>query len=145
LFKTKPFVLIVTSKSVVLINNLAKTHYSLFSINYSLILGIFTTELRIVYMNKYQVTVFFSVDEEFMSLVPKHRTIINELILKCVIDSYAISAEVGRGWITMNARDKSDIHKILERSPLYPYFELEIDQLMVYDSQMYRFPKMVLN
>ena len=96
-------------------------------------------------MNKYQVTVFFSVDEIFMSLVPKHRTVINELILKCVIDSYAISAEVGRGWITMNAKSKNDVHKILERSPLYSYFELEIDQLMVYDSQMYRFPKMVLN
>ena len=96
-------------------------------------------------MNKYQVTVFFSVDEIFMSLVPKHRSVINELILKCVIDSYAISAESGRGWITMNGKSKNDIHKILERSPLYPYLELEIDQLMVYDSQMYRFPKMVLN
>ena len=96
-------------------------------------------------MNKYQVTVFFNVDEIFMSLVPQHRTVINELILKCIIDSYAISAEVGRGWITMNAKSKNDVHKILERSPLYPYFELEIDQLMVYDSQMYRFPKMVLN
>lgn len=96
-------------------------------------------------MNKYQVTVFFSVDEEFMNLVPKHRGVISDLILKGVIDSYAISAEVGRGWITMNGKDKSDIRKQLERSPLYKYFELEIDQLMVYDSQMYRFPKMVLN
>ena len=96
-------------------------------------------------MYKYQVSVFFSIDEEFMNLVPKHRTIINELILKGVIDSYAISAEVGRGWITMNAKDKDNIHKYLKRSPLYKYFELEIDQLMVYDSQMYRFPKMVLN
>ena len=96
-------------------------------------------------MNKYQVTVFFSVDEEFMNLVPKHRCVISDLILKGVIDSYAISAEVGRGWITMNGKDKSDIRKQLERSPLYSYFELEIDQLMVYDSQMYRFPKMVLN
>lgn len=96
-------------------------------------------------MNKYQVSVFFSVDEEFMNLVPKHRTVINDLILKGIIDSYAISAEVGRGWITMNGKDKLDIRKQLERSPLYSYFELEIDQLMVYDSQMYRFPKMVLN
>jgi hypothetical protein len=96
-------------------------------------------------MNKYQVSVFFSVDEEFMNLVPKHRGVISDLILKGVIDSYAISAEVGRGWITMNGKSKSDVHKQLERSPLYKYFELEIDQLMVYDSQMYRFPKMVLN
>lgn len=96
-------------------------------------------------MNKYQVSVFFSIDETFMNLVPKHRGVISDLILKGVIDSYAISAEAGRGWITMNAKDKSDIHKQLERSPLYKYFEIEIDQLMIYDSQMYRFPKMVLN
>lgn len=96
-------------------------------------------------MNKYQVTVFFSVDKEFMNLVPKHRGVISDLILRGVIDSYAISAEAGRGWITMNGKDKSDIREQLERSPLYSYFELEIDQLMVYDSQIYRFPKMVLN
>lgn len=96
-------------------------------------------------MNKYQVSIFFSIDEEFMNLVPKHRSVISDLILRGVIDSYAISAEVGRGWITMNGKDKSDIRKQLERSPLYSYFELEIDQLMVYDSQIYRFPKMVLN
>ncbi len=96
-------------------------------------------------MNKYQVSVFFSVDEAFMNLVPKHRSIISDLILKGVIDSYAISAEAGRGWIIMNAKDKIAIHTQLERSPLYKYFELEIDQLMIYDSQMYRFPKMVLN
>jgi len=86
-----------------------------------------------------------NVDEAFLNLVLKHRDVISDLILKGVIDSYAISAEAGRGWITMNAKDKSDIHKQLERSPLYKYFELEIDQLMIYDSQMYRFPKMVLN
>jgi aspartate 1-decarboxylase len=96
-------------------------------------------------MNKYQVCVFFSVDEEFMGLVPKHRVVINELIISGVIDSYAISAEQGRGWITMNGASKNDIRKHLQRSPLFKYFELEIDQLMVYDSQMYRFPKMVLN
>ncbi len=96
-------------------------------------------------MNKYQVTVYFSVDQEFMSLVPEHRSVINDLILKGVIDSYAISAEAGKGWIIVNAKSKGSVHKYLERSPLYSYFELEIDQLMVYDSQSYRFPKMVMN
>jgi muconolactone delta-isomerase len=96
-------------------------------------------------MNKYQVSIQFGVDEEFMSLVPKHRNVINDLILKGFIDSYAISAEAGRGWIIMNAKSKESIHKHLERSPLYSYFEIEIDQLMIYDSQSYRFPKMVLN
>lgn len=106
---------------------------------------LFLSKHKTEYMNKYQVTIFFEVDEEFMKLVPNHRIVINELILKGVIDSYAISAEASRGWIIVNAKSKESVHKYLQRSPLYQYFEIEIDQLMVYDSQSYRFPKMVLN
>ena len=84
-------------------------------------------------------------DEEFMTLVPRHRQIINNLINAQVIDSYAISVEAGKGWITMNGRSKEEVTQRLQKSPLYRYWELEIDELFVYDSQMYRFPKMVLN
>ena len=67
-------------------------------------------------MNKYQVSVFFSVDEEFMNLVPKHRGVISDMILKGVIDSYAISAEVGRGWITMNGKANGDERNLIPSS-----------------------------
>jgi hypothetical protein len=96
-------------------------------------------------MNKYQVSVSFSVEGNFMSHIPAHRAIINSLILKGVIDQYAISADRGLGWITMNARSKKEITKYLEKSPLYPYFKLEIDGLMVFDGQAMRFPRLVLN
>jgi hypothetical protein len=98
-------------------------------------------------MNKYQVTVSFAnkIDQEFMSKIPQHRAYINRLILSEVIDTYAISAERSMGWILMNARSEAEIHTHLEKSPLYQYFNIGIDQLMVYDSRMYRFPKMVLN
>ena len=96
--------------------------------------------------NKYQVTFSFNVDEEFMRLVPRHRMLINDFIIKGVIETYAISVEASRGWILFNAKNKGDVRNYVEQSPLFPYFfNLEIDQLMVYDSQMYRFPKMVLN
>lgn len=97
-------------------------------------------------MNKYQVTFTFSVDEEFMKLVPRHRMLINELIMRGVIESYAISVESSKGWVLFNTKNKGDVRLHLEQSPLFSYFsDVEIDQLMVYDSQMYRFPKMVLN
>ena len=57
-------------------------------------------------MNKYQVIVTFSIQDDFMSLIAAHRAHINTLILKGVIDQYAISAERGMGWITMNACSK---------------------------------------
>lgn len=96
-------------------------------------------------MNKYQVTVSFIVEGNFMTFLPAHRAYINSLILKGVIDQYAISAERGKGWITMNSRNKKDIIKYLEKSPLYQYFKLEIDDLMVFDGKAMRFPRLVLN
>jgi hypothetical protein len=96
-------------------------------------------------MNKYQVSVSFTVEGSFMSHVPAHRAYINSLILKGVIDQYAISAERGIGWITMNARSKDEVLQLLGRSPLYQYFEVEIDDLMVFDGKSMRFPRLVLN
>ncbi|MBC7890703.1 MAG: hypothetical protein H7Y12_00700, partial [Sphingobacteriaceae bacterium] len=49
------------------------------------------------------------------------------------------------GWLLMNAESKRQVIDYLEKSPLFPYFELDIDELMVYDSALYRFPKLVLN
>lgn len=96
-------------------------------------------------MNKYQVTVYFTIEGDFMSHIPTHRAYINALIIKNVIDQYAISAERGMGWITMNARTKKEVIKHLEKSPLYGYFKIEIDDLMVFDGKAMRFPAMVLN
>ncbi len=96
-------------------------------------------------MNKYQVTVNFTIDGDFMSHIPVHRAYINSLIIKGVIDQYAISAERGMGWITMNARSKKELIKYMEKTPLYSYFKLEIDELMVFDGRALRFPAMVLN
>ena len=45
-------------------------------------------------------------DDQFMALVPPHRTYINYLINKNIIDSYAVSMESQTVWITMNAETK---------------------------------------
>ena len=48
-------------------------------------------------MIKYQVTIQFEMTEEFMSLVPPHRTYIGMLINKGIIDHYAVSIETQPG------------------------------------------------
>ena len=78
--------------------------------------------------------------EEFMELVPAHRTYVNYLINKDVIDQYAVSMETQRVWITLNAKDKEDVEKLLEKSPLYKYWKMEIDELFVLDGQHFRLP-----
>ena len=66
-------------------------------------------------MPKYQVTIHFEVNDEFMTLVPPHRTYINFLINKGTIDHYAVTMETQRAWVTMNADDKKHAEKILKR------------------------------
>ena len=91
-------------------------------------------------MKKFQVTIRFEMSEEFMELVPPHRTYVNYLINKEVIDQYAVSMETQRVWITLNAKDKEEVEKVLEKSPLYKYWKIEIDELFVLDGQHFRLP-----
>jgi hypothetical protein len=84
-------------------------------------------------------------DEEFMSFVPPHRTYINYLLNKGIIDSYAVSMETQQSWITINAITKSDASDILDKSPLSKYWNYEIVELFVYDSQSTRLPAVQLN
>lgn len=96
-------------------------------------------------MHKYQVIFQFELDEELLSKVPQHRNFIGELIQKGIIDSYAISAESTQGWIVMNGNSKKEVLQTLEKSPIYHKWRVEVEQLVIYDSQLYRFPKLVMN
>lgn len=84
-------------------------------------------------------------DDEFMQLVPPHRTYINYLINKGVIDNYAVSMESQTAWITINGKNKQEVVTTLQKSPLYKYWEISIEELFVYDGQSYRLPQVQLN
>jgi len=96
-------------------------------------------------MKKFQAIITFDMDEEFMTLVPPHRTYINYLLNKGIIDSYAVSMEVQKSWITINANDKKQVIDYLDKSPLSKYWDYEIVELFVYDSQSTRLPAVQLN
>jgi hypothetical protein len=92
-------------------------------------------------MLKYQVSIQFEVNDEFMTLVPSHRTYINMLITNGTIEHYAVSMESQRAWVTLNADSKKHAEKILKKSPLNKFWTLEIDELFVLDGQHYRLPE----
>jgi hypothetical protein len=96
-------------------------------------------------MKKYQVIISFEMDEDFMSLVPPHRTYVNYLLNKGIIDSYAVSMETQNSWITINANNKKEVKELIEKSPLIKYWNYEIVELFVYDSQSTRLPAVQLN
>ena len=94
---------------------------------------------------RYIVTINFFMDDQFMSFVPPHRTYINYLINKGIIDSYAVSMESYRSWIIMICKTKAEARDYLQKSPLYKYWTIEIDELFVYDGQTYRLPALQMN
>ena len=96
-------------------------------------------------INKYQVTVHFEMDDEFMGFVPAHRLYVNSLIEKNIIDYYTVSMESQRSWIVINAISKTAVKQYLSKSPLFKYWTVEIDELFVYDGQSYRLPALQLN
>jgi hypothetical protein len=96
-------------------------------------------------MNKFQAIIKFTMDENFMSLIQPHRTYINFLINKGIIDSYAVSMESQTCWITFNTETKAEADSFIAKAPLYKYWTYQVEELFVYDSQQYRLPDVQLN
>ena len=96
-------------------------------------------------MKKFQAIIHFEMDDDFMNLVPPHRTYINYLINKNIIDSYAVSMESQTVWVTINAETKADVQGYLSKSPLHKYWTYNIEELFVYDGQIFRLPALQLN
>jgi hypothetical protein len=78
--------------------------------------------------------------DEFMELVPPHRTYVNYLINKDIIDQYAVSMQSQLVWITLTAENREEVEKVLKKSPLFKFWTFEIDELFVLDGQHYRLP-----
>ena len=92
-------------------------------------------------MKKYQVTIHFEMRDDFMELIPPHRTYINFLINKDVIDHYVVSMETQRVWVTLTAKNKKDAEETLRKSPLAKFWTtFEVDELFVIDGHHYRLP-----
>lgn len=85
-------------------------------------------------------------DDEFLALIPKHRNLVNQLLAEYIIETYAISADRNRGWVTINGESEEAVLEIIKKFPIYTYFqEVEIDELFIFDSAATRFPRISLN
>jgi hypothetical protein len=80
-----------------------------------------------------------------MQIIPGHRDYINSLIDEQVIEHYAVSMEVQTVWITINAKNKQEVKKLLSKTPFHIYWKLDIRELIIWDGQNYRLPVVQLN
>ncbi|GAB2868892.1 YciI family protein [Hymenobacter ruber] len=85
-------------------------------------------------------------NEEFIAIIPRHRDFINRLLNEKIVESYAISSDRSRGWVTMNGEDTAAVQALVEQFPLYRFLRgVEIDELFIFDSTASRFPHINLN
>lgn len=97
-------------------------------------------------MNKYLITIYLlDLDERFWQLIPEHREMVNDLLLKEVIETYGVNMERTKGWITLNAKDEVEVTSIIESFPISNYYTYDIDQLFIFDNALGLMPKMVYN
>ena len=96
-------------------------------------------------MKKFQVSIRFEMDEEFMKAIPEHRAIINDLIENGIIDHYVVTMESQKSWITFSAANKEEVEAHLKKSPVYSYWTYEIEELFVVDGHQYRLPALQFN
>lgn len=85
-------------------------------------------------------------DEELIAIIPRHRDFINRLLNEKIVESYAISSDRSRGWVTVNGDNVAAVQALVEQFPLYRFFRgVEIDELFIFDSTASRFPHINLN
>ena len=85
-------------------------------------------------------------DAELIAIIPRHRDFINRLLNEKIVESYAISSDRSRGWVTINGGNAAAVQALVEQFPLYRFFRgVEIDELFIFDSTASRFPHINLN
>ena len=83
--------------------------------------------------------------DDFFELIPKHREFIGILIEKGHIISYSVNSERTKGWIEMNARTKEEVKSFVNRFPIKKFIRYDVNEIMIFDGEAYRFPRLVLN
>ena len=96
-------------------------------------------------MNKFVVTAEFEWKDDAIQVIPEHREYINTLIDDQVIEHYAVSMEVQTVWIIINAKNKTEVKRILSKTPFKKYWKLVVHELIIWDGQNYRLPVVQLN
>jgi hypothetical protein len=68
-------------------------------------------------------------DEEFASLIPAQRAVVNQLMKGGVITSYAVSLESSTLWVTMIAETDAEVREIISGFPIAGKVDYRISKL----------------
>lgn len=98
-------------------------------------------------MKSYMVDVQFPEvhDEEFLSLIPDQRMMVNRLMDKSVIAGYALSSDRTHLWIMISADAERQVWDIIQKMPLYKYMNVIVEELAFNESFSHMLPQPSLN
>jgi hypothetical protein len=90
-------------------------------------------------MNEFMAVVrfFSSFSEEFASLIPAQRIMINDLMEKGIITSYSLSSDRSVLWVTIMASSNEAVEKTLQMMPLFKFMQYDVFELMFHHSPVY--------
>ena len=98
-------------------------------------------------MKVYQVNIMLpkKFSDDIVALLPKQRRVINELLQKGVLESYALSADRSRAWCAVNAVSEKEVREIFSAFPMIRFMKIEILELSWFDNLQLGFPPLMLN
>ena len=83
--------------------------------------------------------------EKFISLIPKQRKKINELMNKGKILQYSLSMDRSKLWVIVVANSESKAMDIIATFPLINYMNPTIYELAFHNSISNELPKLIMN
>ncbi|MBK7667030.1 MAG: hypothetical protein IPJ32_06530 [Sphingobacteriaceae bacterium] len=83
--------------------------------------------------------------QKFIALIPKHRTLINELMDKNIIRSYSLDMERHNVWAFIDAKTEKEVMDILSSFPIIKDVKATIHELAFYDSAPVGLPELIMN
>lgn len=84
-------------------------------------------------------------DDEFLSLVPRQRAMVNKLMNEGIITSYALSLESGKLWINILAESEIKVRELIDSFPIADFIQYEIHKLTFHNSISFKIPNFSLN
>lgn len=85
-------------------------------------------------------------DEDFITRIPQQRMVVNKLMEKGIITTYALSADRTKLWIVIQTETPRMVKEILQKMPLYnKYMELLIYELAFHEIPSFSNMQLSLN
>lgn len=98
-------------------------------------------------MDQYLIDIDFpdEADDEFVSLIPSQRSMINTYMHSGIVTSYSLSSDRTKLWITIVAENEKEVGEILSTFPLISYMVYSIHKLAFHNTAQYSMPPISLN